>query len=229
MTKEGNSGMCGKSGRAPLLDNGFPVRVIVCIWGLLICGHAMATNCGAEKHNLKTYNNPELGIEFCLPSGLVVQTEGHNIYVLDSRAAPRRNGTHGENRSELLMNGKRMHEPYDYLLQIKVRQGNFFTANHREGIFDCKYDLCRSNIGRFKPTTAEPVNGRGWKGYKVEIICSREDAKTGFHAAGGVCFWALGSDSQRYFVLDTSGDEANVRLGRSVIKSLRLAKDSPKD
>lgn len=221
--------MCGKSGRAPLLDNGFPVRVIVCIWGLLICGHAMATNCGAEKHNLKTYNNLELGIEFCFPSGLIVQTEGHDIYVLDSRAAPRRNGTHGENPSELLMNGKRMHEPYDYLLPIKVGQGDWGAANHDEGIFDCNIDSCQSNIGRFKPVTALHIGGHSWKGYKAEIICSREDAKTGFHAAGGVCLWALGSNSQSYFVLDTSGSKASARLARGVIKSLRLAKDSPID
>lgn len=221
--------MWGKGRVTPLQDKCLSLRTIVCILGFLISGNAIAINCGAKKHNLKPYINLVLGIEFCFPSGLVVQTEGSDVYVLNSWAAPRRNGAHGENHSELLMNGKRMHGPYDYLLHVKVGRGNLFTANHREGIFDCMNDLCRSNIGRFKPTTAEPVNGRGWNGYKVEIICSREDAKTGFHAADGVCFWALGSDSQRYFVLDTSGDEANVRLGRSVINSLRLAKDSPKD
>ena len=140
MTKNGSSSMWGKGRVTPLQDKCLSLRAIVCILGFLISSNASAINCGAKKHNLNPYINPELGIEFCFPSGLIVQTEGRDIYVLDSRAASRRNGTHGENRSELLMNGKRMLEPYDYLLHFKVGQGNFFTANHREGIFDCKND-----------------------------------------------------------------------------------------
>ncbi len=154
-----------------------------------------------------------------------MQTEGQDIYLLNHWAVPRRNATPGKNNVELLLNGKRLVEPYDYLLRIKVGHGDFVAANSREGIFDCNKNSCRSNIGRFSPSKAKPVRGGGWEGHKVEISCSSEDSKTGFHAAGGVCLWVVGSDGQRNFVLNTLGEAANVRLARKVIKSLRLMKD----
>lgn len=200
------------------------LHAIACLLAWLFSGFANATNCGPYNPIFEAYINPELGIEFCFPAGMFVRTEGHDIYVLQQQTVTRRNATYAESPAEVMLNGKRLVEPYDYVVHIKVGHGDFTDANSRLEIFDCDNSSCRSKIGRFKPVLAEAVRGFGWKGYMADIICSSEDRKTGFHAAGGTCLWVVGSDSQRSFVLDTLGDVTNARLARRVIKSLRLMK-----
>lgn len=189
---------------------------------LLLPLAANASDCNLYGQKWKLYSNSKLGVTFCYPSKLVLQTEGQDIYVLRHRSAPHKKTILSHKNNDLLFNGKRMLEPNDYIGHIKIGAGDFLAANNKEKIFIYEKGVVRAGIGRFDNAPAKIVRTGNWAGYKSEIICSTSDPKTGFHAAGGQCLWIVGSDSQHYFVLDTLGDPSDATLAWKITKSLRL-------
>lgn len=130
--------------------------------------------------------------------------------------------TLSHNNADLILNGKRMLEPSNYVVHIKAARGDFAAANAQEKIFVNDKGVVRAGIGRFKNGPAQVAQFGGWVGYKAEIICSTSDPKTGFHAAGGQCLWVVGSDGQHNFVLDTLGAPTDASTAWQITKSLRL-------
>ncbi len=129
------------------------------------------------------YSDKTLGIEFLYPSNRKLTRQGNDVY----------------------LSAARMPEGHDYLIHFKVGKGDFKTANAEESLFEERAGKWIAAIGRFENPPAETISGAGWKGLRTTITCSISNRKTGFHAAGGQCFWGLISDGRRYVVADTSG------------------------
>lgn len=196
-----------------------PYKSLAILFGALLTVSAQASDCGSQW---KSYRNTELGIAFCHPNKLVVQTEGQDIYVLTRRSGAHAKTILSHKNRDLLFNGKRMLEPNDYVVHIMMGRGDFIAANTQEKIFFYDKGAVRAGIGRFDNLPAKIVRFGSWSGYQSEIICSTSDPKTGFHAAGGQCLWVIGSDGQNNFVLDTLGDPSDVTTALKIVKSLRL-------
>lgn len=196
-----------------------PYKALAILFGGLLPISAQASDCGAQW---KSYRNAELGIVFCHPNKLVVQTEGQDIYVLARRSGAHAKTILSDKNRDILFNGKRILVPSDYVTHIKLERGDFNAVNSREKIFIHDQGSIRADIGRFNNGPARVIRVNGWSGYQTEIICSASDSKTGFHAAGGQCFWVMGSDGQHSFVLDTLGDPSAVATARKIVKTLRF-------
>lgn len=189
---------------------------------LLLPVATIAAPCTTFGSSWKTYSNAELGVAFCHPTQLVIQAEGKDIYVRKQPFPPLKPTLPRKNNVDLLLNGKRLSDPNDYVAHFHIGRGDFTTANNKETIFIDDQGIIRSGIGRFKNPKAQIASANGWLGYKTEIICSTSDLKTGFHAAGGQCLWLVASDGQRNFVLDTQGNPANIPVSWKIAKSLRF-------
>ena len=183
---------------------------------------ANATDCSFYGKNWQRFSNLQLGVSFCYPPKLLIKTEGQDIYVLTKPSAQHTKRLLSQNNTDLLFNGKRMLEPSNYVVHIKVARGDFNAANHKESIFVKDKGVVRPNIGRFGNGPAQAISGIGWFGYKAKISCSTTDSQTGFHAAGGECLWIVGSDGRHNFVLDTLGDPTDAILAWKIAKSLCL-------
>ena len=57
--------------------------------------------------------------------------------------------------------------------------------------------------GRGTPQAVERFSGAGWRGMRATITCGISDPETGFHAAGGECYWAVLSNGKRAAVANT--------------------------
>ncbi|MDN7911704.1 lysozyme inhibitor LprI family protein [Burkholderia cepacia] len=55
------------------------------------------------------------------------------------------------------------------------------------------------------PQEVERFSGPGWHGMSATIVCGISDPETGFHAAGGECYWAVLSNGKRSAVAGTQG------------------------
>ncbi|MCA3789890.1 lysozyme inhibitor LprI family protein [Burkholderia sp.] len=55
------------------------------------------------------------------------------------------------------------------------------------------------------PQDVERFSGPGWRGMRATITCGISDPETGFHAAGGECYWAVLSNGKRSAVAGTQG------------------------
>jgi|GEM_PF-4270527 len=197
-------------------------KVWIFVLGSSLSALAMASDCRSYGNGWVSYANPDIGVQFCYPSKLIVQVEGSDIYIQKRWSGPHTKTILSQKNMDLLLNGKRLIEPNDYTLRIKVGRGDFIAANSKENIFIYEKGVVRVGIGRFDNSSAKVVRVGGWSGYKSEIICSTSDAKTGFHAAGGACLWVVGSDSRHNFVMDTLGDPDDATLAWRIAKSLRL-------
>lgn len=196
-----------------------PYKALAILFGVLLPISAQASDCGAQW---KSYRNAELGIVFCHPIKLVVQTEGQDIYVLARRSGAHSKTVLSDKNRDLLFNGKRILVPSDYVAHIKLERGDFNAVNSREKIFIHDQGSIRAGIGRFNNGPVQVIRVSGWSGYQTEIICSTSDPKTGFHAAGGQCLWVMGSNGQHSFVLDTQGDPSDVTTAKKIVKTMRL-------
>ena len=107
----------------------------------------------------------------------------------------------------------------DYLMAFVLYQGPLEKVAQDEAGFDKQdgewvttYGPGRSKVERFA--------GRGWRGMQATISCGISDRETGFHAAGGDCYWGVMSDGTRTIVADTEGilgtDEDTMRSVRSL-------------
>jgi len=79
--------------------------------------------------------------------------------------------------------------------------------------------VCRYWTRRSPP--AESITGNGWQGIKTIITCGVPDKKTGFHAGGAGCLWAIISNDKRSIVADTQGQ---VGMDENTLKTLMSIK-----
>lgn len=196
---------------------------VIVLSGLSCTTNSFATDCSHYGRDWASYANRELAVEFCHPPGFTVQTEGRNIHVVTRRAGAPKPTSAISSKVELALNGTRMHDSGGHVLTLKTGKGDFGMGNAEERIFVEDGGVVRAGIGRFSNPPAKQVGANGWSGYKTQIVCSTSDPETGFHAAGGLCLWVLGSDGRHYFVANSSGEAAATAW--KIIRSVRFRDD----
>ena len=192
----------------------------------------------AKESRWVVFSDPQLGITFEHPPHLRVWRHGQDIYMdvkpkaSSSRAVP---GERGQAAStyrqppqiDRALNGRLLTEEDNYLLHLTVKQGNFAKANAEHKIFvkgeDKKYHVA---FGRFRNEPAHKLARGEWRGLDSTILCSTSDEETGFHAAGGWCYWALISNKSKYVLIDSQAmeGEGSDRWIRRVVLSIKAVK-----
>jgi len=137
-----------------------------------------------KKFVWKVFRDDKLGIEFEHPSNRTVQVD----YM----------------HRTISIRGYDM-QTSDYIINFEMHDGDFDKTNSESGIFEKKDDHWIAAIGRFKTPPAQEISGQGWHGVKTIITCGISDSKTGFHAAGGQCLWAIISNGKYSIIADTQG------------------------
>jgi hypothetical protein len=194
---------------------------------------AGAGNTVIQKKSSQTsrvlYQSPELGIQFEHPRHYKVWQQGRKIFLADIASLREEINKRPANpRIYRALNGRTLSRGDGYLIHITVGQGDFTSANQKHAIFEKDTQGYRVAFGRFNNPPAEKFRTNQWSGYGSNILCSTEDEKTGFHAAGGVCFWGLISNSQRYIMVDTAAltpDQEKER--QAIVRSLKFLKATP--
>jgi hypothetical protein len=150
------------------------------------------------------FSDTHLGISFQYLSRYKVWVSKNEVF-LDNSLPPKsfHEVSNVSDRVDLLMNGRRLNEAGKYLLHFTVGQGSFSQANQDLGIFEKSGQSWRLKLGRFNNPPAKKIHTPQWIGYESGILCSTEDEETGFHAAGGWCYWSLISDGTRFLLVDT--------------------------
>ena len=175
-----------------------------------------------EGYSRNRYVNPTLGIEFSYPKNLVVYQQGSDLFLAERSSQPKEWRFLDRDLVSKVFSGKRAVEPESYVLHIRVRKGNFDEINRKEKVFTLQNGIMMGDLGRFGLMKAKPIAASGWKGYETQVICSVFDPKTGPHAAGGDCYWAIGSNGEESFVVDTLGDARYLKLARQVVRTIRI-------
>lgn len=183
----------------------------------------------SSRTNRVLYQSPELGIQFEHPRDYKVWQQGREIFLADIASLREAINKRPVNpRIYRALNGRTLARGDGYLIHITVGQGDFKSANEKNAIFEKETQRYRVAFGRFKNPPAEKIRTNQWSGYGSNILCSTEDEETGFHAAGGVCFWGLMSNGQRYILVDTAAltpDQEDER--QAIVRSLRFLKATP--
>ncbi|MEY4568096.1 MAG: hypothetical protein RLY14_3066 [Planctomycetota bacterium] len=147
-----------------------------------------------------------LGVQFKYPPHWKVWTQGNEIF-LDKRSSVQKKKTKyfQFDSVDRAFNGRILSNDGLYLLHLSTGAGSFESANNRYMVFkrgDKKDSELSLNYGRFGNPSAEKIHAQQWSGFASPSICSTEDA-SGFHAAGGVCYWSLISDGRKYVLVDS--------------------------
>lgn len=179
-----------------------------------------------ESHYKNVYVNPMLGIEFRYPKNLVVYQQGNDLFLAERSSQQKEWRFLDRDLVSKVMSGKRAVEPESYVLHIRVQKGSFDEINMKEKVFAPQNGIMMGDLGRFGLMKAKPITANGWKGYETKVICSVFDPKTGPHAAGGDCYWAIGSNGETTFVVDTLGDVKYLKLAGQIIRSIRFFPES---
>lgn len=77
--------------------------------------------------------------------------------------------------------------------------------------------------GMDAPSPVQVRRGEGWDGLSAVQTCGVSDEETGFHAAGGSCFWAAVSDGHTGLLIDTVGFYQDFQQIGIIVDSLRFA------
>lgn len=182
-----------------------------------------------EGHSRNRYVNPTLGIEFSYPKKLVVYQQGNDLFLAEPSSRPKEWRFLDRDLVSKVFSGKRAVEPESYVLHIRVRKGSFDEINLKEKVFSPQNGVMMGDLGRFGLMKAKPIAASGWKGYETQVICFVSDPKTGPHAAGGDCYWAIGSDGEEGFVVDTLGNARYLKLAGQVVRTIQLKGPEVKD
>lgn len=175
------------------------------------------------------FSDARLGISFKYPSRYRVWVLNNDVF-LDEKSPSKQfhEVSKVSDRADLLMNGRNLNEVGKYLLHFTMGQGDFLYANQNMGIFERSGRSWRLMLGRFNNPHAKKIQTPQWKGYESAIICSTEDEETGFHAAGGWCYWSLISDGTRFLLLDTQAmnphEETQIQ---AIVKSVKFLNNRP--
>lgn len=93
----------------------------------------------------------------------------------------------------------------NYLIEFQVTEGSLEEVAEKEAGFVREGNKWVTSFGRFNPVEVTRMKGKGWKGMEAVITCGISDPETGFHAAGGSCWWVVISNGKRAVVADTQG------------------------
>ena len=179
-----------------------------------------------EGYSKNRYVNPMLGIEFHYPKHLDVYQQGNDLFLAERSSQPKEWRFLDRDLVSKLMSGKRAVEPESYVIHIRVQKGSFDEINKKEKVFTPQNGIMMGDLGRFGLMKAKPIAASGWKGYETKVICSVFDPKIGPHAAGGECYWAIGSNGVESFVVDTLGYARYALLAKQVTLSIRFTRQS---
>ena len=179
------------------------------------------------KRAWREYSFDLLGIRLSYPDSCEAWIKGGELFirVKSTSSAETQKAPLLEPKTDRAVNGRILSQDGQYLLHLSLGSGDFRLANTRHRIFEKSNDGMRVAFGRFENPRADRLERNGWKGYASTIVCSTFDEETGFHAAGGLCYWGLVSNNSRYVVLDStvlSPQEEQIVQG--IVKSLRFIK-----
>jgi hypothetical protein len=76
--------------------------------------------------------------------------------------------------------------------------------------------------GRMGNDIAQPIEGKGWKGWRATADCGIQD-ENGVHDAGE-CMTVFASDGQRTIIMETEGTVSNEDVLSIVVSTLALSK-----
>lgn len=192
-----------------ILNSMFKKRWLVLLTSSLLLRILVSLPASAEPLERRAekwlaFSDARLGISFKYPSTYRVWVANNQVFLDEKHPSkPFHEVSKVSDRVDLLMNGRNLNESGKYLLHFTVGEGNFLYANQQLGIFEKSGRSWRLMLGRFNNPPAKKIQTSQWKGYESAIICSTEDEETGFHAAGGWCYWSLISDDAKFLLADT--------------------------
>lgn len=193
---------------------------------------------GPKGDHWVAFSDPQLGIAFKHPPQWHAWRKGQNIYV---NVRPKKSlaqvpsGDYSKTpptyrlspQVDRALNGRQLSEQDSYVLHLTVGPGTFAQANAEHRVFEIgENKKPQVAFGRFLNESAHQRVWGDWRGLDSTIICSTEDEATGFHAAGGWCYWALISNKRQYVLIESQAveDSRTVRLFRRVAASIRSVK-----
>ena len=202
-----------------------------------VCGSPSIAHASQQmRAGLKTakgawreYSFDLLGVRLSYPDSCEAWIKGGELFIRlkSSSSVETKRVPPLEPKADRAINGRILSQDGHYLLHLSLGLGDFQLANIKHQIFEKSSDVMRVAFGRFQNPRAEKLEFNGWKGYASTIVCSTFDEETGFHAAGGLCFWALVSDNSRYVVLDSMAlSPQEEQMVRGIMKSLRFIKQT---
>ena len=104
---------------------------------------------------------------------------------------------------------------------MKFGRDDFDAENQREAIFGSTNHGFKLTFGRFENAPAIKIQNQYWTGYESFVICSLLDKETGFHAAGGLCYWSLIGNRARHVLTDTQPLSSHQKIIiRKIIRSV---------
>lgn len=137
----------------------------------------------------KTYRDPALGISFEYLGNRQIKKPCPEIGGERCVAVVGRNMTNSS-----------------YFIAFEIVDGALEPVAEKEAGFERQDDgKWMSTYGRGTPQEVERFSGAGWRGMRATITCGISDPETGFHAAGGECYWAVLSNGKRAAVANTQG------------------------
>ncbi|MGS0893901.1 lysozyme inhibitor LprI family protein [Burkholderia stagnalis] len=142
-----------------------------------------------KRAGWKTYRDPALGIAF---------------EYLANRQVKKPCPALGDERCVAIV-GRNMTYS-DYFIAFEIVDGALEPVAEKEAGFVRQDDgKWMTTNGPGVPQEVERFSGAGWRGMHATITCGISDPETGFHAAGGECYWAVLSDGKRAAVANTEG------------------------
>ncbi|WP_193100063.1 lysozyme inhibitor LprI family protein [Burkholderia sp. Z1] len=94
----------------------------------------------------------------------------------------------------------------NYFIAFEIVDGALEPVAEKEAGFEKQDDgKWMTTYGRSAAQEVERFSGAGWRGMRATITCGISDPETGFHAAGGECYWAVLSNGTRSAVANTQG------------------------
>ncbi|WP_446904139.1 lysozyme inhibitor LprI family protein [Burkholderia sp. YIM B11467] len=94
----------------------------------------------------------------------------------------------------------------NYFIAFEIVDGALEPVAEKEAGFEKQDDgKWMTTYGRSAAQEVERFSGPGWRGMRATITCGISDPETGFHAAGGECYWAVLSNGKRSAVANTQG------------------------
>ncbi|WP_169741243.1 lysozyme inhibitor LprI family protein [Andreprevotia chitinilytica] len=164
----------------------------------------MAALLRTPRAGFKTYRNEELGISF-------EYLGNRQVKPCPKDFGPRCVAVLGRG-----MTGS------NYLIAFNVEDGPLEKVATDKAGFELQNGKWMTTNGPGEPQEVERFSGNGWKGMRATISCGVSDPETGYHAAGGECYWAVLSDGKRSVVADTQGIIGNDADTMRSVKSLRF-------
>jgi hypothetical protein len=188
---------------------------LLCMLMLSAHGGTTLSNEDSKREGWTVFSDPQLGIAFEHPVRWHVWRIGQDVFLHDKpKPSNVKKPSSGQGKAkmpyrqvpqvDLALNGRFLSEQDYYTLRLTVGQGTFSSANAKHQVFEFGDDKKpRVAFGRFNNEPARQRDWGMWRGLDSTIICSSSDEETGFHAAGGWCYWALISDQRQYVLIES--------------------------